>query len=156
MNPGSGAYIDDTPDATITNTSTPDYEQLNFNGPVITPNTLLVNVQQYNGSEYQNLFQTGTLSYTGDKGGGSTLSTKTLDISGNTTVQDLVNFISQATGIQPATADATNPIPGDDSGAAQGGSVLADGQIQFVSNNGPDNAVSIPLSAFSLTPSGSE
>jgi len=69
-------------------------------------------------------------------------------------VQDLVNFMTQATGIQPASNDPTNPIPGDPSGAPQGGSVLGDGQIQIVSNNGTDNAVSVPLSAFTLTPSG--
>jgi len=36
--------------------------------------------------------------------------------------------------------------------AAQGGLVLGDGQIQIVSNNGTANAVTIPLTAFQMTP----
>lgn len=152
VNPG-GSYVDDVPDSTITNTASPNYEQLDFNGPAITPNTPLINVQQFNGTSYQNLFQTGVLSFTGSKGG-STLSPKTLTITSTTTVQDLVNFMTGATGIQPASSDPANPIPGDPSGTPQGGTVLGDGQIQIVSNNGTDNAVSVPLSAFTLTPSG--
>jgi flagellar hook protein FlgE len=58
----------------------------------------------------------------------------------------------QSTGIQPATADSAHPVPGDITGNAQGGSVLANGRIQIVSNNGVDNAVTIPLSSFVLTP----
>ncbi len=150
VNPGD-SFVDNVPDSTITNTASPTFEKLDFNGPRITPNTPLVDVQQYNGTTYQPVFQTGTLAFTGEKGG-ATLSTKSLQITGSTTVQDLVNFMSDATGIQPAANDPANPIPGDISGAAQGGSVLGDGQIQIVSNNGTLNAVDVPLSAFTLTP----
>ena len=150
VDPGT-SYVDDTSDATITNSATPGYEQLDFNGPAVTTNTLLTSVQEYNGTSYVKPFTTGTLSYTGNVGG-TTLSPETLHISSTTTVQDLVNFISQASGIQPASADPANPIPGDKSGAAQGGIVLGDGRIQIVSNNGTANAVSVPITAFQMTP----
>ncbi len=151
VNAGS-SYVDSQPDATISNTATPGYETLDFTGPKITSSTDLVNVRQYTGptTGYVTPFELGTLSYTGQKGG-SALGTQTLNVTNNTTVQDLINFISQASGIQPSTADTINPIPGDASGAAQGGSVLTSGQIQIVSNNGTDNAVSIPLSALQMT-----
>jgi len=145
------SFVDNTPDSTITNSASPGYEQLDFNGPAVTSNTLLTNVQEYNGVSYIKPFSVGTLSYAGNVGG-TTLSPATLQVTSTTTVQDLVNFLSQASGIQPASADPTNPIPGDISGAAQGGIVLGNGQIQIVSNNGTANAVSIPLSAFQMTP----
>ena len=150
--PGT-SFVDNTPDSTITNSASVGYEQLDFNGPAVTSNTLLTDVQEYNGVSYVKPFSIGTLSYTGNVGG-TTLSPATLQVTNTTTVQDLVNFLSQASGIQPASADPANPIPGDISGAAQGGLVLGDGQIQIVSNNGTANAVSIPISALQMTPAG--
>ncbi len=150
VNPGS-SYVDYKSDAAISDPTAAGYETLDFTGPKITPSTLLVNVQQYNDGTYVNPFQVGTLSFTGDKGG-SEQTAQHLTITSTTTVQDLINFIAQASGIQPSTADPTTPVPGDDSGLAQGGSVLANGEIQIVSNNGVDNAVTIPLSSFTMTP----
>ncbi len=151
--PSGTSYVDNTSDATITNTAATGYEPLDFNGPPATTNTLLTNVQEYNGTSYVKPFTIGTLSYTGSVGG-TTLSPASLKITSGTTVQDLVNFLSQSSSIQAANADPTNPIPGDISGAAQGGLVLGDGQIQIVSNNGTANAVTIPLSAFQMKPAG--
>ncbi len=150
VNPGA-SYVDHISDATISNSSTPGFEQLDFNGPRVSPDTPLIDVQSFDGSAYNTPFQPGTLSFTGEKGG-RTLDAKTLTIDNNTTVQDLVDFITQATGIQPASADSVHPVPGDISGTPQGGTVLANGRIQIVSNNGVDNAVTIPLSSFVLTP----
>src|SRR5207247_1879020 len=79
---------------------------------------------------YNTLFQTGTLAFTGQKGGRS-LAAKNLTITNTTTVQDLVDFITQSTGIQPSTADPAHPVPGDISGTPQGGSVLASGRLQI-------------------------
>ncbi len=151
---GQTSFVDNVSDSTITNSSAPGFEALDFNGPKITPNTPLVDVQSFDGVNYNSPFQVGTLSFTGQKGG-STLTAKTLNITNTTTVQNLVDFVDQATGIQPPGADTVNPVPGDaTTGLAQGGSVLADGRIQIVSNNGVDNAVDIPLSSFTLTPAG--
>lgn len=145
------SFVDHVSDATISDNSLPAFEQLDFNGPRITPDTPLIDVQSFDGATYNTSFQTGSLSFAGQKGG-RTLAAKTLAIGNTTTVQDLVDFVTQATGIQPATADSAHPVPGDISGSAQGGSVLANGRIQVVSNNGVDNAVTIPLSSFVLTP----
>lgn len=150
VNPGE-SYVDHVPDTTISNSAAPGFEQLDFNGPRITPDTPLIDVQSFDGATYTLPFQTGTLAFSGQKGGRS-LTAKDLTISNTTTVQDLVDFMVQATGIQPATADSAHPVPGDITGNAQGGSVLANGRIQVVSNNGVDNAVTIPLSSFVLTP----
>ena len=150
VDPGQ-SFVDTVPDSQISDTTQPDFAQLDFNGPRVTPNTPLIDVQTFDGSNYTAPFQTGTLSFTGEKGG-SNLDAKNLTITSSTTVQDLVNFITQATGIQPSSADAAHPVPGDISGTAQGGSILANGQIQIVSNNGVDNDVTIPLSSFALTP----
>jgi flagellar hook protein FlgE len=145
------SFVDHVSDATISDSSQPAFQQLDFNGPRITPDTPLIDVQSFDGATYNDPFQTGSLSFAGEKGG-RTLDAKTLAISNTTTVQDLVDFVTQATGIQPASADSAHPVPGDISGSPQGGSVLANGRIQLVSNNGVDNAVTIPLSSFVLTP----
>ena len=70
-----------------------------------------------------------------------------------TTVQDLIDFIDQASGIQPSSADSQNPLPGNPGGSVD----TANSSIQFVSNNGDPNAVSIGLSALQVvTPTGTQ
>jgi flagellar hook protein FlgE len=99
------------------------------------------------------VFQVGTLSFTPDKGG-RTLGTKTLDVTATSTVQDLLNFMQQATGIQTAINDPQHPIPGSvdniagESGTMSPGFTIKNGQIRAVSNNGVDNAIGIDLAAF--------
>ena len=142
------SYTDGTPDSAIVNNA-----QVNLNGPPITSSTLLTNVLQYNAGTYQNLFQLGTLSFTGTKGG-TQQSPQTFTITAKSTVQDLANFMDQAMGIQsPPGSDPTHPIPNDSSGLPPGVSVTSDGKIQFVSDAGVDNAVSIGLSGLQLTTS---
>ncbi|HZZ27049.1 MAG TPA: flagellar hook-basal body complex protein [Pirellulales bacterium] len=151
------SYLDNIADSTITNNnlvSNPIYATLDLDGPKITGNTVLVNVLNRNGNTYANLFQPGELSFTGEQNG-SNLSPKTLQITNTTTVQDLISFMTDALGIQTPGDDSANPIPNDVTGQPPGGSVLTDGRIQLVGNNGADNSISIPLSAFKLTPTGS-
>jgi flagellar hook protein FlgE len=147
------SFVDNTSDSTITNTSNPNYGVLDLDGPKITSNTLLVNVLARNGNTYTNEFQAGTLSFTGSKDE-SNLNPQTLQITGTTTVQDLINFMSDALGIQTPGDDTANPIPNDISGQPPGGVVLTDGRIQLIGNDGADNTISVPLSSFKLTPSG--
>jgi flagellar hook protein FlgE len=145
---GTSTYIDSTPDATIANNP-----QVNLNGPGISSGTLLTNLVELSGSTYTQPFQDATqLQYTGSKGG-VTLNTQTLNVTSTTTVQDLINFIDQASGIQPSSADNQNPLPG-----SPGGSIdTANSSIQFTSNNGDPNAVSIGLSALQVvTPTGTQ
>ena len=57
-------YTDSTPDSAIA--SNP---QIDLTGPCVSTNTLLTNVLQFANGTYSNLFQVGTLSFTGTKGG---------------------------------------------------------------------------------------
>lgn len=126
--------------------------EIDLDGPKISSNTLLVNVLGRNGSTYENLFQTGTLSFTGSKGGRE-LATKDFEVTSGTTVLDLINFMEQAMGIQDASFDPVNAIPGDANFGAAGGSVTSDGRIRLVGNNGVDNAVDVGLSGLQFTTS---
>jgi flagellar hook protein FlgE len=145
---GGESYTDSTPDAVVT-TRPP----VNLNGPPVTTSTLLTNVLQYSAGTYDNLFQVGSLSFAGSLGG-LQQTPKTFNVTAASTVGDLANFMDQALGIQsPPGADSGNPIPNDSSGLPPGVSITSDGRLQFVSNAGLDNAVSIGLSALQTTSS---
>ena len=144
-------FVDYIPDSTISDGTLPGYVALDADGPKIDGNTLLVNVLRRDGSDYNNMFQEGVLSFAPRKGGRS-LDAKELTITSTTTVQELIDFMEDVTGIQDPTDDANNPIAVDSSGASPGGSVTAGGQIRFVSNNGVDNAITMSLSSFELHP----
>ena len=152
------SFTDSTPDATITNsdlTANPAYKVLDPDGPTISTTTLLDNVLSRSGNTYTNLFQDGTLSFAGVKGG-DTLGAKTLTITDTTTVQDLMTFMQQSLGIRLPADDSKNPIPDDGpTGKAPGVSINPNGEIEVVSNVGTDNAVDVPQVAFKLTPTGS-
>ncbi len=87
---------------------------LNFDGPAVSSTTLLSNVVEYNSTsgQYQNVFPTtGTLAFTGTKGG-NTLPVQDFTISSTSTLKDLANFLQGALGIQsPPGNDPNNPIP---------------------------------------------
>ncbi len=102
----------------------------------ITAGTLLTEVQSFDGVTYESLFEEGTLQFTGRKGGRA-LAPQELEITAATTVQDLYEFIEQASGIR-------------NFGAGEGGSVSG-GQIVLTSNNGTGNAIDIEPSSFQLT-----
>jgi flagellar hook protein FlgE len=152
VSPGQN-FTDSASDASISDLSVPGNQTLNLNGPTINTNTLLTNVVKRDGLDYDQLFDIGTLSFTPDKGG-RTLGTKTLDVTAATTVQDLLNFMQEATGIQTAIDDPQHPITGSvdnipgESGTVSPGFTIKDGQIRAVSNNGVDNAIGISLAAF--------
>ncbi len=152
---GGTSYVDHVSDATISNSATPGFKALDLNGPKITTNTRLVDVLSRNGSTYDHPFDIGSLAFTGHKGGRA-LATQNLAISATTTVQDLVNFMTQVQGIQAPSNDPQNPIPIDASGTPPGGSVINGGKIQFVANNGVDSAIDIPLTSFKLTTAGGQ
>jgi flagellar hook protein FlgE len=103
------------------------------------------------------LFSQGVLEFTGRKGGRA-LTAQTLDVTATTTVQDLMDFMQEATGIQtagddPLMPDSVNNIPSE-SGTLSSGIVIQNGQIRIVSNNGTGNEIEIDPSAFRLTTTG--
>ena len=149
-------FTDNRSDSAIANLSTPGNQLLNLNGPTINSNTLLTNVLKREGNTYQNLFSEGTLSYSGRKGGRA-MGQKDFEITSTSTVQELIDFIEDSSGIQTSQLDAQNPIPvsnnripGETGTLVPGGSIK-DGAIRFVSNTGELNALNIDLTAFRLT-----
>jgi flagellar hook protein FlgE len=142
---GQTAYIDSKPDATIVAGG----NLLDRNGPPVNTALELTKVATFNGTSYVDLFQPGTLQFTGGKGpGGNALATKELTITNTTTVQDLINFMQQALGIQLASPDPAHPLSGN-----PGGSLTGDSRLHFESNEGVNNAVDISQNAFKLTTS---
>lgn len=137
--------------------------ELDLDGPKIIPSTLLVDVLSRDGSVYKPVFEEGVLEFTGRKGNRS-LATKEFVVTSSSTVQDLINFMSDSLGIQSPSDDPVNPIPLSpppdppaEPATSPGGVVSADGRIILTGNNGKDNAIDIGLSGMVLqTASGPE
>ncbi|MEX0819226.1 MAG: flagellar hook-basal body complex protein, partial [Pirellulaceae bacterium] len=153
----SNEYTDTSSDDAIIQNA-----QVNLNGPTINSNTLLTDVLVRDELNFERLFEEGTLAFSGRKGGNA-LATQEFEITSTSTVQELLDFIRNTTGIQRAADDPGNPIPtslntipGDSTSLAPGASITPDGRIRFVSNNGVDNAVTVGLSGFVLTTSNGE
>jgi flagellar hook protein FlgE len=140
--PTGGSYIDNTPDSAISVAGNPT---VNLEGPPISFGTLLTNVVSRNGANYNNLFQIGELSFAGDRAGRQ-LGARTLNITATTTVGELLAFMEEAMGIVKTAPEDTFP-----DSIAYGGSV-EDSRLRITSNMGEENALSIDLSAFKMTP----
>ncbi|MFV1965148.1 MAG: flagellar hook-basal body complex protein [Pirellulaceae bacterium] len=131
--------------------------QVDMDGPKIDPNTLLTNVTMRDELSFEQVFTEGTLQFAGRKGG-RLLEKQDFEITSETTVQDLMDFMRSSAGIQRAADDASNPIPnsvnniaGDTTALTPGPKITSDGRIRVVSNNGVDNSFNVGLSAFVLT-----
>ncbi len=141
---GTQSYIDSKSDTDI-EVST---NLLNRNGPGVSTSTTLHDVATFDGTNYVDLFPTnGTLQFTGSKGanGGLDLATKNLTITDSTTIQDLINFMQEALGIQITSPDPDNPLSGQ-----PGGTLTGQNRLHFESNEGISNAVNINQNAFRL------
>ena len=149
-------FTDNRADADISDLGLPGNQIIDLDGPKIGANTLLVDVVKRDGLDFEQLFEEGTLAFSGRKGGRS-LAEKEFTVTATSTVQELLDFMNDALGIQTALDDPQNPIPGSlnnilgESVALSPGAVIQDGQLRVVSNNGVDNALSIGLSSFRLT-----
>lgn len=141
---GADSWIDKLPSTSITGAS-----QLNFDGVGAAGGTLLTDVQIRNGSTYSRPFEEmGTLTFTGEVGG-TEQAPQSLEITASTTVQDLLDFMNDALGLQQQSNVNGRPLP------VGGGSVsIVDGVVTVTSNYGIENTVEIPLTAFRLTPPG--
>jgi flagellar hook protein FlgE len=133
---GETTYIDNVPDADILAAS-----QIDLMGPKAGTSTLLTNVVVRNGDNYSTPFEPGVLTFEGQKGD-RTLAPKQMTITATTTVGQLIEFMDQAFGI-------------DDIGGSAGGAITGNGQLQFTGNLGLENQLSVPLTAFTLVPTGS-
>lgn len=154
VQPGS-TYTDGRSDAEIADLTVPGNQLIDLDGPTVINSTALVDVLKRDGLTYQNAFQVGTLSYSGRKGGRS-LGSQEFEITANSTVQDLIDFVESASGIQSFEVDSQNPVlssenqlPGESGDLIPGG-YIQDGAIRFVSNTGELNALEIDLTAFKV------
>ncbi len=123
------------------------HTECDLDGPTIGNNTLLTDVLQRTGDNYDQVFEEGTLSFAAKKGG-RTLSAKEFTVTATTTVPDLIDFMEQALGIQEPTPD--NGIPNDVSGDPPGGTIK-DGRMRFVGNGGTESRIEIGLGGMKLT-----
>lgn len=153
---GALSYIDNQSDASITqnydpntdqvatnSTTNPTQRTLDFDKAAISVNTLAVNVLSRSGTSYSQVFQPGTFEFTASKGG-SNLTTESMTITNTTTLEQVMQFMSNAMGIDPNLPDS-----GSASGGFSGYSIV-DGAMRFVGNAGTDNALSISLSGMQL------
>ncbi len=157
---GSAAYGADFTDA-ASDTTIAAAAALDLDGDKISSTTLLTNINKQSGSSnslslsFEPMFVAGKLTFQGKKGGRD-LESKDFTVSATSTVADLLTFMNEAMGIQGATADALNNIPGSTDAAnplatlSAGASITPSGQFRFVGNNGVDNAVDVTNSAFTL------
>ncbi len=152
--PGS-VYTDGKSDAEIADLTNPANKLVDLDGPTINNSTLLTGVLKRDGLTYQNMFELGTMTYSGRKGGRA-LGAQTFEITETSTVQDFIDFVEQASGIQTLQGDSQNPILASknlidgESGTLVPGGYIQDGAIRFVSNTGELNALEIDLAAFQM------
>jgi len=139
---GATSYIDDAADAAIK----VELNRINLDGPPISLGMALKDLVYRDGNSYVSMFQPGTtfvdgvFTFTGRKGDRA-LSPKTLQITDTTSVQELVDFMDDAMGIQAVTG-------------SEGASITADSKLQFLGNTGADNKLEIRLSGLQFTPNG--
>ncbi len=149
-------FTDSRSDAEIADLAVIGNKLLDFNGPTINSGTLLTNVLKREGAVYNQIFQEGTLGYEGRKGGRA-LGLQEFTVTATSTVQDFIDFIEDASGIQTVQVDSQNPIPASEnrivgeSGTLIPGGYITNGSLRFVSNTGELNALEIDLAAFKLT-----
>jgi flagellar hook protein FlgE len=140
-------FSDNIPDSVIYTSEDVHTAEIDLDGPKIRTDTLLSNVRMREGTDYKQVFSdTGTLTFTGAKGGRDT-ATRTFTLAPTSTVGQFCTFLEQTLGIQEATA--TNQIHSSEdlvnSGAPipPGYQVLTNGRIRLTGNNGVDNAIDI-------------
>jgi flagellar hook protein FlgE len=133
---GTTSYVDNTTDTVIA--SNPELDR---NGPPVSTATPLFDVTTFDGNSYVDLFEEGTLRFTGRKGEGSAglvLAEQELQITSATTVLDLMNFMEESLGIDLSVS------------GSPGGSISSNSELRFTSNAGVHNAVHVPDDAFVL------
>lgn len=137
------SYIDSTPSSQIATNAT-----LDFDGPRANAGSLLVDLRLRSGEVYNEVFEEGVLTFSAEKDGVDTAE-KQLEITSSTTVQQLIDFMQQALGIDPTSSVASVPFP-----SPPGRVEILDGKLVVTSNRGEENAIDIPLTAFSVDPTG--
>jgi len=149
-------YVDSKTDAEISDLNIVGNQTIDRDGPRISPNTLLTNVVRREDNDFESQFVEGILSLNGRKGG-RVMAEKDFEITATSTVQDLLDFMEDALGIQTTQDDPQNPFTASvnniagETAALSAGSQLNDGQLRIISNTGVDSAIGLGISALTLT-----
>lgn len=149
------SYTDNKTDAEIRNLSTVGNKTVDLDGPTISSNTRLIDVNIRDGLEYSKPFVEGELSFKARKGA-RLLQEQTFTITQQSTIQDLANFMKDSLGIVSDSGDAINPVVASknlitgESGTLLPNNYFSNGAMRFVSNTGKDNEVSIDLTSFRI------
>ena len=148
---GATSFVDNVTDATLSTGAL-----VNLDGPVAMTGTRLVDMVVRSGESYvPNFFAAGTLTFAAEKDGVD-IAPKTLAITGDplvaggpgTTVQELIDFMRDAMGIDTTSDVPATPFP------TAGSVSIVNGKIVITSNLGEENAIEVPLTAFRLQPTG--
>ena len=141
------SFTDKVPDINIYTDDTTHEPEIDLDGPKAQRGTLLTNVIQRDGADYNLVFPaTGTISFQGRKGG-IDLAERNLTLTPLSTVGDFSLFMEQSLGIQESTS--TNGIPDSVDVADETASPIPPGfdviggKIQLTGNNGTGNAIDI-------------
>jgi flagellar hook protein FlgE len=150
-----GSFLDTKSDADISNLSIAGNRRIDLDGPRMNATTRLVDVVRREGTEFVQPFETGTLEFRYRKGERNQ-EPRFFEVTAETTVQELMNFMQDAAGIQAIGDDPANPIraslnhlPGE-SGEIIPGLYVVNGQIRVVSNTGTENAVNFGSGSLRL------
>lgn len=152
---GTDSYIDKTPSVTLQQN-----DALDRDGPQILAGTALVDLQTRAGDTYATPFSldgadSATLTFAADQAG-SNLEPQQLTITESTTVQTLIDFMTDAMGLQNDSNVPDVPLPSDPTEGSGGVIRIENGQIIVTSNYGEQNEIEIPLTAFTMQKEGSE
>jgi flagellar hook protein FlgE len=140
------SYVDYASDDTLLSIN----EAVDLDGPPAIEGTSLVDLVVRVGDTYVNdFFEPGTLTFQAQKDGVD-FDEKSLTVTADTTVLDLMNFIADASGIDTDLIEN----PDEDPQPAAGGVSLVDGQMVITSNLGEENALEIPLTSLQMRPTG--
>lgn len=120
---------------------------INLDGPPASRATLLTDLLIREGDTYSSPFQEGTLRFAAEKAGVG-LEAKEFTITAASNVQELIDFMEEAMGIDPQSDVPSVPFP------QTGGVTITNGQFVVTSNLGIENALELSGNAFELIPAG--
>jgi flagellar hook protein FlgE len=157
----TGSYTDNRTDSDISNLSLVGRKKVDFEGPTVDAATRLVDVVTREGFNYETPFKVGELTFRGRKGG-RFLDEQPLQVTEQTTVQELMDFLENSLGIINESGDPLNPINSTinnitgESGTLSPSAYINNGSIRVVSNAGVQNNIAIDLSSLKIKePNGS-
>ena len=154
MDPNA-TFIDRMSDAQLM--QQPTVNEAGQGNVLINQNTLLVDVGKFINGQFVNIFETGTLTLTPQKGV-QELRTATLEITDATTVAEYLTFLNEAFGIRSA-ADGVpldqGPIGKTINGGSPGAAVI-DGSLFLLGNAGTDNTLVFDSNDMKLTTTSGE